>query len=318
MIKKFILICCLPISILLGTDNKVQQSQSCDFSCNLEEKSNASIFLVGEEHYSHMAKTFRDALEELACKGDIYLAREGLVAGKVEGACKKEQTNPLIYGMEDKVSRTFLSGLDRYYYLVYDLAYNNDHKTILTRKLNFILAIIDDEININCWKEASKKNKDRFPKFISLIDRMIEKKQKLKKVPLVFIKTSLMGDNDFMNNLEAFIELSKAFAFEIGTWFQKELNLPDEKIKCFFDLLENPLEVENIENVASFTVKHRDVIMAQSIMKLYCEVKSSGKVIYAIMGKSHLKGIKKILDECSEGKVKIEVLDLTDMGKTEL
>lgn len=313
--KTFYFVCCMFISSVLIADYE-DQALKCEFLCDLEEKTTSSIILVGERHYSKSADKMNDMLKSLACMGDIYLAAEGKPAGKNKGfdldaTCGKGKTKKaLIYGLENELSIVFVTALDSYFYLVYDLKHNNDYQTILKRKLGFILAIGPNGILQDAWKRVSTDNKHRFPKFITLLDEYIVMYEKENDIPKDFV-LQLMADINFMNNEKAFVELSKAFAREVGIKVQEALEFSGKELGSFFDLLEDPFNLYNQEQVADFAVRYRDIVMARNLAKLFCKAQPTGKLLYAQVGQKHLAGIKAYLIEASGGKVKVKELDLT-------
>lgn len=313
---KFILstLIILTSSSLLGTEKNL--SSKCTFLCNLEREETTSITLIGEKHYSKSSDLIKDIYHPLACSGDIYLSKEGSVEGKInelelQAICGEDQTNKaLIYGLENASSKDLIAGFDSYFYFVHDLKHNNNYETILRRKLNFILSIGEKETTRDIFKKISKNFEHKFPKFIKLLNKYIDNYERENNIPIDFIKEELIANNKFMNNLKAFLELSKAFAHEIGMRTQANLGFSDEEFKCYFDILNDPHNTENQEKLAEFFINYRDIIMAENLAKLYCEAQSSGKDIYAIVGAKHLDGIKTFLENAADGKVKVKTIDL--------
>lgn len=293
----------------LGADYE-DQSPKCEFLCDLEEKTSTRIILVGEYHDSPLGNKVRAHLNRLACRGEAYLAVEGLIAGKksgirLEASCGKGKTkNALIYGLENELSYTFVGAYHGYRYLVYDLKYNHD--LVREKKITFIIAIGNTSISKDAWKRVSKDNEHRFPEFIALLNEYVNQCEKATDVPMDFIK-QLMGNNNFMGNDRAFVELSKAFAREVGIKVQEYLELSDKEFSNFSDFLEDPIN----SDITNLTVGYRDKIMAQNLAKLYCKAQPTGKLVYAIVGKGHIEGVKEYLSHASGGKIDVEEMDLT-------
>lgn len=314
--KYYLFACFVSVSFFLGAAYG-DESLKCDFLCDLEKKTSSSIILVGEKHGSSLGKKVEGMLKALACKGDIYLGLEGVLEGKMTGLnleadCGVGKTKKaLIYGLEDELSHAFVIALDSYYYLVYDLKYNNDSQAILMRKLRFILAISPKGIIKGAWKRVSKEREHKFPEFIALLDEYVNRFEKENEIAGYFVQKRLMTDDNFMGNDRAFIELSRAFTREVGTRVHKELEFSDKEFGCFLDLLDDPFNSYNKQSIAEFAVRSRDMVMARNLAKLYCKAQQTGKTVYAIVGVLHLVGIKEHLRHASGGKIKIEEVDLT-------
>lgn len=309
-IKTLLTLSILISNLLFATEKDI--SSKCSFLCHLDKETKSSIVLIGEKHHSELGNRVRDKCRSLACSGDIYLGLEGKLEGKSAGlhigTCKSGKS--LMYGLENTDSMLFIDGFNSYYYLVSDLKHNNSYETILTQKLSFIVTIGSEKNTRKIWGQISKNYKSKFPQFVALLDKYVNTCIKQKSISMNFIKEKLMTNDAFMNNLDAFIELSKAFAYEVGILTQKKFGFSDEEFGCYFDLLNDPYNSKNEALVAYFLVHFRNIIMAENLAKLYCEAKTSGKNIYAIVGALHLDGIKTFLENSSEGKVKIETIDL--------
>ena len=308
----------LTFFVLFSNSLKAESAleQKCEFLCDLNEKTTSTIILVGEVHHSSPQR-LQDALKKSACQGEIYLGLEG-EKGKIEGidleaTCPTRKKKVLIFGLENELSDNFVSALDSYFFLVYDLKHNNNYKRILERKLSFILSISPKGLVKSAWECTSQENEHKFPDFIALLDEYVDKYEQQNDIPVDFIKQKILANKNFMKNEAAFVQVAKDFARILGKKVQESSGFSDIEFGDFFDLVENPHDKDNQRKVADFAIKFRDIIMAQNLAKLYCKAQPTGKQVYAVVGKGHLPGIKAYLTDASKGKIEIQELDLEDL-----
>lgn len=289
-------------------------NQKSTFSCDLEnENTLLPITLIGERHHTSISQLLRKKLEKSACLGEIYFVMEG-ESGKKNGielivTCSEDDPQKaLLYGLEDENSEAFVAATNGYFYLVRDL--RDISEITLEKKLKFILSTTANKITMDAWKIVSENYKHQFKKSTEFINQYINQYEIENDTPVTFIQEKL---ENFIIDLSALIELSQALAKEVGIKIKENLNFSDEKFECYWNFLNDPNK-QNQLKFAELSIEFRDAIMAENLTKLYCEANASGKRIYAMMGKLHLKGVKEYLLKTSKGKIEIEELDISGMN----